>query len=346
LDSEKVEHGESAGSNTCICCGRTFATSIWLYKHCIAEHPDRADIRPEPPLKVKGLRLSHLHEREELQCGLPGCALHFSHFKGLVRHERTHTEAFICILCGKPTWSSTDLVEHCLAEHREKSKHICRVCGFYNFTEAMLKQHTLQVHMKGTKEYQCEQCNFKTSIQSTFAAHVRNHKKQCFVCEDCGKECSTQQALASHRRCHEVPANPFPCSYCHKQFAHVSLLNIHERIHTNEKPFQCIDCGQCFGSQSSLIKHTQNLHTPEEQMPYKCEECGKTFSKARRKVYLGHLKQHSGVKDHICIVCNSAFSSRGYLGNHFKKVHKRKLFEMEKELELKSELSNNLRVSA
>ena len=81
LDSEKVEHGESAGSNTCLCCGRTFATSIWLYKHCIAEHPDRADIRPEPPLKVKGLRLSHLHEREELQCGLPGCALHFTHFK-------------------------------------------------------------------------------------------------------------------------------------------------------------------------------------------------------------------------------------------------------------------------
>ena len=27
-------------------------------------------------------------------------------------------------------------------------------------------------------------------------------------------------------------------------------------------------------------------------MPYKCEDCGKTFSKARRKVYLGHLKQH------------------------------------------------------
>ena len=95
-------------------------------------------------------------------------------------------------------------------------------------------------------------------------------------------------------------------------------------------------------------------------MPYKCEECGKTFSKARRKVYLGHLKQHrlvfeeksililnySGVRDHICIVCNSAFSSRGYLGNHFKKVHKRKLFEMEKELELKSELSNGLRVAA
>jgi len=72
-------------------------------------------------------------------------------------------------------------------------------------------------------------------------------------------------------------------------------------------------------------------------MPYKCNECGKTFSKARRKVYFGHLKQHSGIRDHICPLCNAAFSSRGYLGNHFKKVHKRKLFEVEKEIQLKNE---------
>ena len=31
-------------------------------------------------------------------------------------------------------------------------------------------------------------------------------------------------------------------------------------------------------------------------MPYKCEECGKTFSKARRKVYYGHLKQHRSAR--------------------------------------------------
>ena len=121
-----------------------------------------------------------------------------------MRHERTHTEAFICVLCGKATWTSNALVEHCEADHKEKSKHICKVCGFYNFTEALLRQHTLQVHMKGTKEYRCQHCDFKTSVQSTFAAHVRNHQKQFCICEHCGKECSTQQALTSHRRCHEV----------------------------------------------------------------------------------------------------------------------------------------------
>ena len=49
----------------------------------------------------------------------------------------------------------------------------------------------------------------------------------------------------------------YQCSYCPKRFPHVSLLKIHERVHTGEKPFQCKDCGQCFGSQSSLIKHNR-----------------------------------------------------------------------------------------
>ena len=92
-------------------------------------------------------------------------------------------------------------------------------------------------------------------------------------------------------------------------------------------------------------KHKNKLHTPEDQMPYRCQECGKTFSKARRKVYFCHLKQHSGVKDHLCPICNSAFSSRGYLGNHFKKVHKQKLFEVEQELLLKSERQQNIQRS-
>jgi len=328
----------------CRGCDKSFVAEVWLYKHCVQEHPDNEGIRPPKPLKIgRGVRLAHMHERgENLVCGLPGCEHQFSHFKGLVRHERTHSDACICILCGQPCWSATALIDHCDTVHADKSRYICRVCGFYNYTEINLKLHTVQVHMKGTKEYECPHCPYKSTNNSTFSAHVRNHNSVAsYVCEECGKECSTPQSLSTHRRSH-MPASSFPysCNFCPKRFPHVSLLQIHERVHTGEKPFQCNDCGQCFGSQSSLIKHNRNIHTPEDQMPYKCSECGKTFSKARRKVYFGHLKQHSGIKDHICPLCNAAFSSRGYLGNHFKKVHKRKLYEVEKELQSKIEAGN------
>ena len=86
-----------------------------------------------------------------------------------------------------------------------------------------------------------------------------------------------------------------------------------------------------FGSQSSLIKH-RGSHVAEEDRPYKCDECGKTFSKDNKLVYLGHVKQHSGIKDHICSICQGGFSSRAYLGKHVKKVHKLKLIEVENHL--------------
>ena len=70
------------------------------------------------------------------------------------------------------------------------------------------------------------------------------------------------------RRCHQpVETFQYQCSFCTKRFPHVSLLNIHLRVHTGEKPFQCIDCGQCFGSQSSLIKHNR----------YQCTDCCQCF---------------------------------------------------------------------
>ena len=279
----------------CKGCDKSFVAEVWLYKHCVQEHPDDETIRPPKPLKLgRGVRLAHMHERDQLKCGLPGCEHQFGHFKGLVRHERTHTEACICILCGQACWSAAALIDHCDTQHALKSRYICRVCGFYNYTEINLKLHTVQVHMKGTKEYECPHCPYKSTNNSTFSAHVRNHNTAAsYVCEECGKECSTPQSLSTHRRSH-MPTSSFAysCTFCPKRFPHVSLLQIHERVHTGEKPFQCNDCGQCFGSQSSLIKHNRNIHTPEDQMPYKCNECGKTFSKARRKVYFGHLKQH------------------------------------------------------
>jgi len=321
----------------CKGCTKGFLHKIWLYKHCLQEHPNNPEILPSKPATSREVRLMNLHERgEDYKCGLPECAAIFTHFKGLARHERTHNGAFICIVCGKPCYSSEGLIDHCDVVHKEKADFMCRVCGFFTISESHLKVHTVEKHMEGTKMNVCDTCGYKSSSRSTFTNHMRMHEGKVYMCEECGKEFNSPQAIATHRRSH-VPQEEYryKCPVCDKRFPHASILAIHKRVHTGEKPFKCKDCGQSFGSQSSLIKHNRNLHVAQDDMPYKCEECGKTFSKARRKVYFCHLKQHSGVRDHICPLCQSAFSSRGYLGNHFKKVHKQKLFEVEKQLKLK-----------
>ncbi|CAG4936357.1 unnamed protein product [Parnassius apollo] len=68
----------------------------------------------------------------------------------------------------------------------------------------------------------------------------------------------------------------FKCFACQKQFMLSYYLKLHVRSHTDEKPYTCAECGQCFITASKLGRHTKRIHLA---IRHQCRICYKYFSR-------------------------------------------------------------------
>lgn len=78
--------------------------------------------------------------------------------------------------------------------------------------------------------------------------------------------------------------------------------------HTGIKAYLCPECGNSFGSASTLIDHRKRKHL--EMRDHKCEECSKGFF--TRQELEAHERTHTGLKPYACEV-SSVLNSRWYL---------------------------------
>ncbi|XP_066950264.1 uncharacterized protein [Macrobrachium rosenbergii] len=136
--------------------------------------------------------------------------------------------------------------------------------------------------------------------------------KSMFSCDKCRRTFSKKSLLSLHMRSH-TGERPYVCSVCQKGFAQKGDLTRHSRLHTGEKPFRCDKCDRAFSHKSNLRQH-YSLHNGER--PFKCNYCGKSFT--RMTVLRQHQRIHNGLKPYKCQLCSKAFPRRSALIQHIR----------------------------
>lgn len=78
----------------------------------------------------------------------------------------------------------------------------------------------------------------------------------------CSRVCSSKYNLRRHVNSTHLQIRSFKCERCDKRFTSKQILKEHFYIHTDEKPFTCVedDCNKSFRQASQLNVHRKKVH--------------------------------------------------------------------------------------
>ncbi|ESN91815.1 hypothetical protein HELRODRAFT_133378, partial [Helobdella robusta] len=215
--------------HVCEQCNKKFTSEKYLSMHMSLHRASTIPSFQNPP---DGL----------WQCKL--CDKLFAQNSNYKNHMRTHSNErpYVCSTCSIGFKERYHLKKHILFKHTDEAKEECRVCGkrFKDSTAVRAHERTHSTE----RPYSCMRCSksFKTSESTTATAATIDRP---FRCDTCRVSFKLKVHLKKHCLYRHSTDYPCECTFCGKKFKDSSAVKLHERIHSDERPFVCA-CGKGF----------------------------------------------------------------------------------------------------
>lgn len=329
----------------CGICGKSFKKDVYVRNHIRTHTGERpfqcADCGKTFSSLANLMRHNLIHTGvQRYRCDI--CHRSFSQASNLRQHILLHAkpEALCCPDCPATFYRATKLAAHRYTEHPgAPAPFPCPHCEAGFLTKRQRDRHYLEQHptlVQAEIEVSAAEANkdlnsepSTSSTVETKAGDSAGSSRGSLDCNVCGKKLNSPANLRLHRLSHCALGSRWPrcnsakrpkahqCPVCSKLFASSSGVALHQRVHTDERPFPCQVCGKRFRQNTHLREH---LRTHSGERPFRCDVCGKGFIQSMHLAE--HRRTHTGERPHVCPQCGKAFKTFSNLRNH-KKTHAR-----------------------